>query len=158
MWSSAALRAASTTQQSREVSKAQLHEPQGGRVGERETGKQGNRGREIKREREGDRHRQSKTQVRPKKTHQIFNVVFQQSPANFQRFIPPAPLKCEQNVPQILQNGTQNALKVILLRALGTLLGPSGAQVTKACKKGCLKAAKGCQKETPKSRKMHKKR
>ena len=52
MWSSAALRAASTTQQSREVSKAQLHEPQGGRVGERETGKQGNRGREIKRERE----------------------------------------------------------------------------------------------------------
>ena len=28
-------------------------------------------------------------------------------------------------------------------REIVTLLGPSGAQVTKACKKGCLKAAKG---------------
>ena len=39
MWSSATLRVASTTQQSREVSKAQLQERQGRRVGERETGK-----------------------------------------------------------------------------------------------------------------------
>jgi len=53
MWSSATLRVASTTQQSREVSKAQLHEPQGGRVGERETGK-----RDKERERETDKDRE----------------------------------------------------------------------------------------------------
>ena len=37
-----------------EVSKAQLHEPRGGRVGERETAGTGQQGREIKREMERD--------------------------------------------------------------------------------------------------------
>ena len=116
--------------------------------GEWERGKQleqGNREREIKIEREGDRHWPRKRQVKPKKTHQIFNVVFQQSQANFQRTIPPTPPKYRQNVPQILSNGTQNAPKVSLLETLERLLSPSSAQVTKACKKGRRKAAKGCQ-------------
>ena len=116
--------------------------------GEWERGKQleqGNREREIKREREGDRHWPRKRQVKPKKTHQIFNVVFQQSQANFQRTIPPMPLTCKQNVPQILPNGTQKGPKVSLLGALGELLSPSRPQVTKACKIECLKTAKGSQ-------------
>ena len=61
MWSSVALRAASTTQQSRKASKAQLHEPrrEGGREGSRETGQQGKKDKERDRKKDIDKERQA---------------------------------------------------------------------------------------------------
>ena len=59
MWSSVALRAASTTQQSRKASKAQLHEPrrEGGREGSRETGQQGKKDKERDRKKDIDKEK-----------------------------------------------------------------------------------------------------
>ena len=87
------------------VSKAQLHEPQGGREGQESEST-----REIKTK--GGETRQRKRHGKLKKTNQICNVVFQQSQANFQRTIPPTPPQYRQNVVQILPNGTQNAPKM----------------------------------------------
>ena len=59
MWSSVALRAASTTQQSRKASKAQLHEPrrEGGRERSRETGEQGKKDKERDRKKDIDKEK-----------------------------------------------------------------------------------------------------
>ena len=122
------------------VSNAQLHEPQGGRGGQ-----EGKSAREIKTE--GGETRQRKRHSKLKKTYPRFNVVFQQSQANFQRTISPTPPKYRQNVPQILPNDTQEAPKVTLLETLGRLLSPSSPKVTKAGQKGFPRQPKGARRD-----------